>query len=292
MKDFTIDNLTAEVVSAYTAHVADPRLRRIFASLIEHLHGFVKDVELSEAEWFAAIQFLTATGQKCDDRRQEYILLSDTLGVSMLVDAINHPKGGAGTESTVLGPFYVPGAPAMPYGGDIRRRHLPEAEPCLVQGRVTDAAGRALAGATVDVWQTAANGSYDVQDANAPEWNLRGRYTTTAEGEYALVTEKPVSYPVPTDGPVGRLLAAAGRHGYRPAHVHFMVSAPGHETLTTHVFVDGDRYLDSDVVFATKQTLIGNFVTSHDTMLGARFGLAPPFTHLVFDFGLMPARGA
>lgn len=290
MQDFTADNLTGEVIKAYTAQAASPRLRRIFASLITHLHGFVKDVELSEAEWFEAIQFLTATGHKCDDRRQEFILLSDTLGVSMLVDAINHPKGGAGTESTVLGPFFVAGAPDLPYGADVRRRQLAEAEPCLVTGKVTDAAGIPLAGATLEVWQTAANGLYDVQDPGAPQWNLRGRFTTTADGAYALVTEKPVSYPVPTDGPVGRMLEAAGRHGFRPAHIHFMVAAPGHDTLTTHVFVDGDGYLDSDVVFATKHSLVGRFATSTDTELGARFGLSTPFTHLAFDFGLMPAR--
>jgi protocatechuate 3,4-dioxygenase beta subunit len=290
VKDFTVDNLTDEVIRAYTTQARSPRLRSVFAALIRHLHGFVREVELSEAEWFEAIQFLTATGQKCDERRQEFILLSDTLGVSMLVDAINHPKGGAGTESTVLGPFYVPGAPDLPYGGDVRRQQLAEAVPCLVTGQVTDAAGKPLAGATLEVWQTAANGVYDVQDPGAPQWNLRGRFTTTAAGEYALVTEKPVSYPVPTDGPVGRMLDAAGRHGFRPAHIHFMVAAAGYETLTTHVFVDGDAYLDSDVVFATKEALVGRFSSSNDAALGARFGLTAPFTHLAFDFGLMAAR--
>ncbi len=289
MKDFTADNLTDEVVQAYTAKAASPRLQQIFESLIRHLHGFVKDVELTEAEWFEAIQFLTATGQKCDDKRQEFILLSDTLGVSMLVDAINHPKGGKGTESTVLGPFYVPGAPDKPYGADIRVRKLDEAEVCLVTGRVTDAAGAPLAGATLDVWQTAANALYDVQDSDAPEWNLRGCFTTDEDGRFALVTEQPVSYPVPTDGPVGRMLAAAGRHAFRPAHIHFVVSAEGYEPLTTHVFVEGDEYLDSDAVFATKQSLVGTFENCDDAELGARFGIAPPFKHLEFDFGLMRA---
>jgi hydroxyquinol 1,2-dioxygenase len=287
MKDFTVDNLTAEVIRAYTANAQSPRLRAIFSALITHLHGFVRDVELTEAEWFEAIGFLTATGQKCDDKRQEFILLSDTLGVSMLVDAINHPKGGAGTESTVLGPFHVGGAPAMPHGGDLRRRHLDQAEPCLVTGRVIDAAEQPIAGATLDVWQTSANGLYDVQDPEAPAWNLRGTFTSDADGAYALVTEKPVSYPVPTDGPVGRLLAAAGRHAYRPAHLHFIVTAPGCETLVTHVFVAGDPYLDSDAVFATKASLVGDFKTSRNPELAARFGLPTPFSHLEFDFGLM-----
>lgn len=289
MKDFTVDNLTAEVVRAYTENTESARLREILNALITHLHGFVRDVELTEAEWLEAIRFLTATGQQCDDQRQEFILLSDTLGVSMLVDAINHPKGGAGTESTVLGPFHVDGAPAMPYGGDLRRRALEEAVPCLVTGRVIDAAGQALAGATLDVWQTAANGLYDVQDPAAPAWNLRGTFTSDDDGAYALVTEKPVSYPVPTDGPVGRLLAAAGRHAYRPAHLHFIVAAPGFETLVTHIFVAGDPYLDSDAVFATKASLVGDFKSSDDAALAARFGLPTPFSHLEFDFGLMPS---
>ncbi|MCP5199614.1 MAG: intradiol ring-cleavage dioxygenase [Gammaproteobacteria bacterium] len=291
MKDFTVDNLTDEVVAAYVAGATSPRLAQVFESLVRHLHAFVLEVELSEGEWFEAIQFLTATGQQCDERRQEFILLSDTLGVSMLVDAINHPKGGQGTESTVLGPFYVEGAPDMPYGGDIRRRHLATAEPCLVTGRVTDADGQPIAGATLDVWQTSANGFYDVQEADAPQWNLRGRFTTNEAGEYALVTEKPVSYPVPTDGPVGRLLAAAGRHAFRPAHIHFIVRAPGCEALVTHVFVDGDPYLDSDAVFATKASLVGEFKPGTDTDLARRCGLDGPHSHLAFDFGLMPAGG-
>ena len=287
MKDFTVENLTEEVIKAYTANAVSSRIKQIFASLITHLHGFVKDVELTEAEWFEAIEFLTATGKKCDDKRQEFILLSDTLGVSMLVDALNHPKGGAGTESTVLGPFFIPGSPELPYGGDLRRRHLDEAVPCLVTGQITDQSGKPLAGASLEVWQTAANGYYDVQDPSAPEWNLRGRFTTNGQGEYALVTEKPVSYPVPTDGPVGRMLAAGGRHAFRPAHLHFMVKAAGCEPLVTHVFVDGDPYLDSDAVFATKDSLVGEFTTSTDVVEAQRFGIPTPYSRLRFDFGLM-----
>lgn len=287
VKDFTVENLTEEVIKAYSARVTSPRMQEIFTALITHLHGFVKDVELTEAEWFGAIQFLTDTGKKCDDKRQEFILLSDTLGVSMLVDAINHPKGGVGTESTVLGPFFVPGAPDMPHGADIRRRHLAAAVTCLVTGCVTDQNGKALVGATLEVWQTAANGFYDVQDPSAPEWNLRGRFSTDTHGEYAFVTEQPVSYPVPTDGPVGRMLDAAGRHAFRPAHLHFMVKADGCEPLVTHVFVQGDQYLDSDAVFATKESLVGAFTRSNDTAEAQRFGMQVPYSKLVFDFGLM-----
>ena len=290
MKDFTADNLTDEVIKAYTANSQSPRLKTIFGSLIKHMHAFVKDVELTEAEWFETIQFLTARGKKCDDKRQEFILLSDTLGVSMLVDTINHPKGGTGTESTVLGPFYVPGAPDMPAGGDVRVRHLDDAETCLVTGRVTDDKGNAIPGATVDVWQTSANALYDVQDADAPEWNLRGRFKTSDAGEYALLTEKPVSYSVPEDGPVGRMLDAAGRHAFRPAHIHFIVDADGYEPLTTHVFVKGDKYLDSDAVFATKTSLVGEFNVCTDGTVGAQYGIETPFTRLEFDFGLMPQQ--
>ena len=287
VKDFTVDNLTGEVIRAYTEQAKTPRARQIFESLITHMHAFVRDIEPTEAEWLQAIEFLTATGKKCDDKRQEFILLSDTLGVSMLVDAINHPKGGAGTESTVLGPFYVSGAPEMPFGGDARRRKLDGALPCLVTGKVTDSDGKPLAGATLDIWQTSANALYDIQDPDAPEWNLRGKYSTNDQGEYAIVTEKPVSYPVPTDGPVGQMLEAGGRHAYRPAHLHFVVSADGHETLVTHIFVDGDPYLDSDAVFATKSSLVGSFEDTDDADLAERFGLPTPFTHLDFDFGLM-----
>lgn len=287
MTDFTVENLTEEVIKAYSAATVAPRLRQIFAALITHLHGFVKEVDLTESEWFAAIEFLTATGKKCDDQRQEFILLSDTLGVSMLVDAINHAKGGAGTESTVLGPFYVPGSPDLPHGGDVRRRHLDEAVPCVVSGQVTDQAGQPLLGATLEVWQTAANGYYDVQDASAPQWNLRARFTTNERGEYAFVTEQPVSYPVPTDGPVGSMLAAASRHAFRPAHLHFRVRASGCEPLVTHVFVAGDQYLDSDAVFATKHSLIAEFSTSNDAGEAQRFGIAAPFSRLRFDFGLI-----
>ena len=288
MKDLNVDNLTEEVIKAYTANAQSPRLKAIFGSLVKHMHAFVKDVELTEAEWFEAIQFLTATGKKCDDKRQEFILLSDTLGVSMLVETINHPKGGAGTESTVLGPFYVPGAPDMPAGGDVRVRHLDEAETCLVTGVVTDEKGNAIAGATIDVWQTSANALYDVQDTDAPEWNLRGRFKTSEVGEYALVTEKPVSYSVPEDGPVGQMLDAAGRHAFRPAHIHFIVDAEGYEPLTTHVFVKGDKYLDSDAVFATKESLVGDFGICNDGAVAEQYGIETPFTRLEFDFGLMP----
>lgn len=236
----------------------DPRLREIMTALVRHLHDFARDVSLTQAEWAAAIGFLTATGQMCDDKRQEFILLSDTLGLSMLVDALNSKRSGRQTPSTVLGPFYVEGAPLLPMGSDIGAKTR-GGEPTVVTGRVLDDAGQPIAGATLDVWQTAPNGLYDVQDAQQPELNLRGRFMTSADGAFHFRTVKPVSYPVPTDGPVGRMLLALGRHPYRPAHLHFIVSAPGFETLTTHIFVRGDRYLDSDAVFGVKDALIVDF---------------------------------
>ena len=258
MRDFTIDNLTEIVLEEYGSKTEDPRSRQIITSLIKHVHAFIKDVELTEEEWFKAIMFLTRTGQTCDDKRQEFILLSDVLGVSMLVDAINHPKSGKGTESTVLGPFYVSGAPEYENGASIIKQQY-ASEVALVQGKVTDPDGNPIAGAKLDVWQTAANGYYDVQDQSMPENNMRGIFTTDAEGNYTFVTEKPLSYSIPTDGPVGDLLRTSSRHGMRPAHIHFIVSADGYESLTTHVFSDGDEYLDSDAVFATKSSLIGYY---------------------------------
>lgn len=286
MRDYTVDNITEAVVKEYSSKTPDPRMRKIITSFIEHMHAFVKDVELTEAEWFEGVQFLTDTGQMCDEKRQEFILLSDTLGVSMLVDAVNHPKGGMGTESTVLGPFHVEGAPKQENGTSIIRRDIGVA-PTLIMGKVTDAGGESIMGATVDVWQTSANGLYDIQDKDAPEWNLRGRFSTAPDGSYALVSETPVSYSIPTDGPVGRMLEATGRHGMRPAHVHFIVSADGYKSVTTHVFVSGDKYIDSDAVFATKQSLVAEFNQCDDEDLAERYGLTTPFTLLQYDFGLM-----
>lgn len=286
MKDFTVDNLTESVVEAYTRG-ASPRMAVVLKSLIEHLHMFARDVELTEQEWFEGIQFLTETGKMCDEQRQEFILLSDTLGLSMMVDAINHPKGGEGTESTVLGPFYVEGAPEVPSGSNLIKRDDGH-EKVIVEGTVTDADGRPLSGASLDVWQTAGNKLYDVQDPSAPEWNLRAKVKANDDGTYAFVSETPQSYSVPNDGPVGRLLAAGQRHSMRPAHLHFIVNAPGHQSLTTHIFVAGDEYLDSDAVFATKQSLVVDFVDCDDSELGEKYGIGGNFKRATCDFGLMP----
>ena len=288
MRDFTVENLTEIVLEEYGSKTKDTRFNKIVTSLISHLHDFVKDVELTEKEWFEAIMFLTKTGHTCDDKRQEFILLSDVLGVSMLVDAINHPKGGAGTESTVLGPFYVEGAPEMEDGASIIKKAY-DGEVSLIQGKITDDTGAPIAGAKLDVWQTAGNGKYDVQDPDMPDNNMRGVFKTDAEGNFSFVTEKPLPYSVPTDATVGELLRASGRHAMRPAHIHFIVSADGYESLTTHVFSANDEYLDSDAVFATKSSLVGDYQQSNDADLAAKYNLSTPFTHLQFDMGLMPS---
>lgn len=275
MRQFTEETLTDAVV-ARLARCEDPRFRQVMTALIRHVHAFVREVELTEAEWMAAIQFLTATGQTSVGDRQEFILLSDVLGVSMLVDAINHRKPGGATESTVLGPFYAEGAPELPMGTDIA--HGGPGEPTEVRGRVLTLDGEPIKGALLDVWQTAANSLYSTQDPKQDRFNCRGRFRTDANGAFFFRTVKPVSYPVPTDGPVGQILNAMGRHPMRPAHLHFIVSASGYEAVATHLFVNGDRYLDSDVVFAVKNSLIVDFKPKPGTNL----------LEATFDFGLKP----
>jgi hydroxyquinol 1,2-dioxygenase len=275
MRNLTEDNLT-DAVLARLERCEDPRFKTIMTSLIRHVHAFVREVELTEAEWLAGIKFLTAAGQKCDADRQEFILLSDVLGVSMLVDAINHRTPMGATETTVLGPFYVEGAPDLPHGTDIA--HGGPGEPTDVSGRVLTPAGKPIPGAVLDVWQTAPNGFYSTQDPNQDRFNLRGRFKSDATGAFHFRTIKPTSYPVPTDGPVGAILNAMGRHPMRPAHLHFIVSAPGYETLTTHLFVDGDPYLDGDVVFGVKNSLVVPFKPKPGSdLLEAKY-----------DFGLKP----
>jgi protocatechuate 3,4-dioxygenase beta subunit len=239
----------------------DPRLRELLGGLIRHLHAFAVEQSLTDAEWLAGIQFLTDVGHMTTDKRQEFILLSDTLGLSMLVDLINHDAGSTATESTVLGPFYSADSPWRA-NGDAITDDL-GAHPLLVSGQVRDIDGAVLSGATVDVWQNAVNRLYAVQDAEQPPDNLRGRFRTDDDGAFAFLTVRPVDYPIPEDGPVGRMLKATGRHAWRPAHIHCIVSADGFTPVTTHVFDAASPYLDSDVVFGVKQSLVRTF-TPHD----------------------------
>jgi protocatechuate 3,4-dioxygenase beta subunit len=279
------------VVAASLARTPDPRLEQVITSLVRHLHAFVKDVELTEEEWGAAITFLTRTGQMSDDVRQEFILLSDVLGVSMLVETINHRTGGTSTESTVLGPFHMVESPPRELGENIALDG--KGEPCLVTGRVTGPDGEPLAGALVDVWQANDDGFYDVQQPGVqPERNLRGLFTADGDGRFWFRSIVPRHYPIPDDGPVGELLAATARHPNRPAHVHFLVTAPSHRPVTTHLFVAGDPYIDSDAVFGVKESLIREFPVVDDPTRAAEVGLPNPFRTVHFDVALLRADQA
>jgi hydroxyquinol 1,2-dioxygenase len=252
MHDPTERQALTDAVVAATAGAPSRRVGELSEALVRHLHALVEEVAPTTAEWAAAIDFLTRTGQACTDTRQEFILLSDVLGVSMLVDALDHDHVAHATESTVLGPFYVEGAPSAELGADLGADAA--GAPLEVEGRVTGPDGDPLAGAIVDTWQADERGLYDVQYADEPV--LRARLRCDADGRYGFRTVVPASYPIPTDGPVGDLLAAQARHPYRPAHIHFRVTAPGHHELVTHVFLAGDPYLDSDVVFGVKPSLV------------------------------------
>ena len=245
----------AQVQASFDAAL-DPRLAEIMRAAVAHLHAFVADVGLTRDEWFAGVDFLTRVGQMCDGQRQETILLSDTLGVSMLVEMLNHAGAPGTTEPTVFGPFHVDGAPERPDGASIVDDEHADGEPLTVGGQVRDQEGRPVPGARLDVWQTAPNGLYDVQDPAQPEMNLRGIFTAGDDGTYSFRTVRPVAYPIPEDGPVGEMLRATGRHNWRPAHIHFLVSAPGHKPVITHVFDRKSAYLDADAVFGVRPSLV------------------------------------
>jgi hydroxyquinol 1,2-dioxygenase len=285
----SVEEVLEAAVLARIANDTDPRFKQIMSSLIKHLHAFVRECEITEEEWFEGIKFLTATGQKCDDKRQEFILLSDVLGVSMLVDAINHRRPEECTQNTVLGPFFVHGAPEIQNGDNMAEGW--NGEPTLVSGKVTGTDGKPIAGAVLDLWQSNAEGFYDVQLDSYDEHKLRARLKTDAQGNFWLRTIKPTSYPVPTDGPVGAILDRMGRHPMRPAHLHIAITAPGYETLVTHLFVKGDPYIDSDVVFGVKPSLIADFETNTSADAAKKAGLEAPFCECVYDFVLKPAEG-
>ena len=249
-------DITAAAIASFE-RCPDARLRQIMQALVRHLHAFATDVQLTEDEWTRAIRILTETGHLTDARRQEFILWSDALGVSMLVDALAHPSANGATESTVLGPFWTPNAPQRHYAESIAEGSA--GTPALVRGRVLDQAGRPIAGAELDIWQNGDNGLYAVQDADAPETHLRGRFSSREDGSYAFVGVRPVPYTIPHDGPVGAMLAATRRHPWRPAHIHMIVTAPGYQRLQTHIFDADSPYLDSDAVFAVKPSLIRRF---------------------------------
>jgi catechol 1,2-dioxygenase len=282
-------DITAAVIRRYEA-CSDPRLREIMQAFVAHLHGFITEVDLTPEEWTAAIRTLTATGEITDERRQEFILWSDSLGVSMLVDALANPVPEGATESTVLGPFYVAGSPLREYGESMAEKGS-VGTPAWIHGRVLDIDGNPIAGAELDVWQNDADMLYAVQKPEGPEDHLRGRYRTRDDGSFSFVTVRPVPYPIPDDGPVGRMLQATGRHPWRPAHVHAVVRAPGHRTIVTHIFDEQSEYLDSDSVFAVKPSLLRHFVERAADDPERPPGVSGPWVSLETDFVLVPGEG-
>ena len=263
--------LTEEVLSRFK-DCPDPRVKEIMLALVKHLHAFAREVRLTDGEWMAGIEFLTRTGRICDEMRQEFILLSDVLGLSMLVVEMNHGRVKEATEATVQGPFYVPGAPELPRGAMVEGN--PPGDPCAVSGSVRDANGKPIAGALLDVWQAGDDGVYSNQDPTKPKYELRGKFRTAADGSYAFRTIVPRGYQIPTDGPVGDFMRAVKRPPWRPAHLHFMVSAPGYAPLTTHLFVRGAEHLHEDAVFGVKDSLIVDFKKRPD---GAGYTLEHEF---------------
>lgn len=261
------EQITDEVVSRLDA-TPDPRLREVMQALVRHLHAFATEVRLTDEEWMRGIQFLTATGHITDEVRQEFILLSDTLGLSTLVDTINHSDvDSLATEPTILGPFYVGESPWREFGASMVE-YDDGGEPTILRGIVKDEDGVSIAGAVIDVWQNAATGFYAVQQPDVqPATNLRGRYMTDGAGRFEVRTVRPVPYPIPDDGPVGKLLQQTGRHQWRAAHIHVKASADGFTPLTSHIFDRRSDYLDTDTVFGVKESLIEDFVPSEDGVL-------------------------
>ena len=288
MRQFNEDTLTAAVVERFQK-AQDPRFRQIITSAVKHLHAFAREVNLTEEEWFEGIKYLTAVGQKCDDKRQEFILLSDILGLSMMIVALNHKTVPGATEATVLGPFFAHGAKEYEYGADLREGATMKGEDVYVSGRVLSLDGKPVANAALDIWQAKADGIYDVQTEGGFE--LRGRVKANANGEYAFKSYKPKFYSIPMDGPVGELIRTTGNHHMRPAHMHAIVSAPGYQQVITHVFVEGDPYLDGDAVFAVKDALVGKYLRVDDPAEAKRLGMPNPFLKLTWDFKLAPDAG-
>ena len=286
MSDFDEKSITQAVIGRLSRS-DDPRFKHVMTSLLTHLHDFVREVELTEAEWLAAIQYLTDVGRTCTSKRQEFILLSDTLGVSVLVITLNHPADEDSAESTVLGPFYWEDAPDLPLGSNLAEGV--KGEPAFYSGRVLGVDGRALENALLDIWSGDGEGNYDMQIPGETGMKARGRIRTDAEGRYRFRSIKPTFYPVPTDGPVGRMLRKMGRHPYRPGHIHMIVSAPGHLPVTTHLFVAGSEYLDSDAVFGMKQSLVAQF-NRHPPGIGPHGErMDTAFYTVNYDFRLRPA---
>ena len=284
---FTVKD-SVKVVQDRTGPKANKRVKFVFDSLVKHLHGFVKETNITMDEWMYGIQFLTRTGHLSTDWRQEFILLSDTLGISMLVETLNNHKMSGETESTVLGPFYIENAPQYKNGENICLDG--KGEPVWVHGRVTDAKGKPIAGAKLDIWQANEDGFYDVQQKGIqPDMNLRGVFTSDKDGYYFFRSAYPKYYPIPFDGAVGDMLKALDRNHNRPAHLHFIVSAPGFEKVTTHIFTPDCPWLKDDAVFGVKESLIADFKTIDNAKKAAEIGLPNPFKIVEWNFVLSKA---
>jgi hydroxyquinol 1,2-dioxygenase len=287
MREFDERSITQAVIGRL-AECRDLRFKEVMTSLVTHLHDFVREVNLTESEWLAAIQFLTEVGKTCTEKRQEFILLSDTLGVSVLVITLNHPADEGSAESTVMGPFYWENAPEVPLGSNLSAGV--KGEPTFYSGRVLSVAGEPLENALLDIWSGDGEGNYDMQIPGESGMKARGRIRTDAQGRYSFRSIKPTFYPVPTDGPVGVMLRRMGRHPYRPGHIHMIISAAGYAPVTTHLFVADSQYLDSDAVFGMKESLVVRF-ERHDAGAGPDGQpMETPFYTVNYDFRLRPAR--
>lgn len=280
----TEENIT-ELAEQRWCTARDPRTAEVMTSLVRHLHAFARDVRLTEDEWMAGIQWLTRSGQISDDKRQELILASDVLGLSMLVVQLNHRFDERATPATVLGPFFIEGSPQLEHGADMSDGL--EGEPLVVHGTVRDLEGRPVAGAVLDVWQADADGAYEAQ-LEVDEARLRGTYRSGEDGRYCVRTIAPKGYTIPMDGTVGDLISRTEISEYRPAHVHFMVKSPGFAPLITHLFEQGAQYLDTDVVFGTKQQLVVPFRTHPAGTTPAGVALDRPWLGVEYDFILQP----
>jgi hydroxyquinol 1,2-dioxygenase len=286
MHDVNEKSITEAVIDRL-ADCDDPRFARIMTSLVSHLHDFAREVRLTESEWLAAIRFLTEVGQTCTATRQEFMLLSDTLGLSILVITMNHPAEEGSVAATVTGPFYWEGAPELPLGSDLAAGVV--GEPAFYSGRVLSSDGRPIANALLDIWSGDGDGNYDMQSPGNPEMKARGRIRTDAEGRYWFRSIKPSFYPVPTDGPVGQMLRRMGRHPFRPGHIHMTISAAGFLPVTTHLFVADSKYLKSDAVFAVKESLIVQFDRHSPGEAPDGERMSTPYYSAQFDFRLRSA---
>lgn len=286
----TPDMITEIVLDAYR-HAPDPRMNEILRELIAALHGFAKAVRLKPEELLAATEFLTRAGHISNEKRHEFILMSDVLGLTMLVETMNDDLPEGAFEPSVLGPFYREGAPEIAQYDNISRGEN-DGLPALVTGQVRDIDGAPIAGALLDIWQTNNNGLYENMDDGQPDYNLRGRLKTDAEGNFAFWTVKPEAYPIPTDGPVGDLLEAGARHNMRPAHIHFIVSAPGYKTIVSELFAREDEYVTGDAVFGVKDSLLADFTQADEPEVAAKYAMPNPFWRMRYDFVLVPGDRA